>query len=133
MYYPAEDLIVVMLVNTAGNLSPAALATEMVDVLLPSPPMELKPFAGDAAPLVGTYAGPARGQEMTLTVTLTGNGIAASLNGGRPEPLAWVEEWTFRRGPTQLITFERAGTNGVATVLRLDGGGSHYVLRRKAE
>jgi CubicO group peptidase (beta-lactamase class C family) len=133
MYYPAEDLIVVMLVNTAGNLSPAALATEMVDVLLPSPPMELKPFAGDAAPLVGTYSGPARGQEMTLTVTLTGNGIAASLNGGRPEPLAWVEEWTFRRGPTQLITFERAGTNGVATVLRLDGGGSHYVLRRKAE
>ena len=133
MYYPGEDLVVVMLVNTAGNLSPAALATEMVDVLLPMPPMERKPFAGDAAPLVGTYAGPARGQEMTITVTLTGNGIAVAVGGGQPAPLAWVEGWTFRRGPTQFITFERAGGDGGATIMRVDGPSSHYVLRRKAQ
>jgi CubicO group peptidase (beta-lactamase class C family) len=133
MYYPAEDLVVVMLVNTAGNLSPAALATEMVDILLPSPPMEPRRFAGDPAPLLGTYAGPARGQEMTITVTLTGNGLAVATGEGRPAPLMWVEDWTFRRGPTQIITFQRAGTDGVATLVRLDGGSSHYVLRRKAQ
>jgi hypothetical protein len=95
--------------------------------------MERKPFAGDAAPLVGTYAGPARGQEMTITVTLTGNGIAVAAGGGQPAPLAWVEGWTFRRGPTQIITFERAGGNGAATFMRVDGPSSHYVLRRKAQ
>lgn len=133
MYYPNEALIVVMLVNTAGNLSPAALSTELVDVLLPPPRMEQKRFAGDAAPLVGTYAGPARGREMTVMVTLSGAGIAVSVNGGRSAPLSWVEDWTFQRGGTQLITFERNGTNGPAAVLRLDGGGSHYVLRRQPE
>jgi CubicO group peptidase (beta-lactamase class C family) len=133
MYYPAEDLVVVMLVNTAGNLSPAALATEMVDVLLPLSAMERKRFAGDAAPLVGTYSGPARGRPLTLTVTLTGNGLAIAGDGDAPAPLGWVEGWTFRRGPTQLITFERTGSDGAATIMRVDGGGSHYVLRRKAQ
>lgn len=133
MYYPDENLTVVMLVNTAGNLSPAALSTELVDVLLPPAPMEPKRFAGDAAPLVGTYSGPARGRAMTLTVTLSGNGIAISVDEGRPAPVSWVEGWTFQRGPTQLITFERDGTDGPATVVRVDGGGSHYVLRRQSE
>ena len=132
-YYPDENLIVVMLVNTAGNLSPAALSTEMVDVLLPRPPMEQKRFAGDAAPLVGTYSGPARGRAMTVTVTLTGKGIAVAADSGRPAPLSWVEGWTFQRGPTQLIMFQRDGSAGPATVVHVDGGGSHYVLRRQPE
>jgi len=34
-YYPEHDLTAVVLVNTVGNLSPAALSIEMVDVLLP--------------------------------------------------------------------------------------------------
>lgn len=133
MYYPNEDLSVVMLVNTAGNLSPAALATEMVDVLYPPARPAMQRFTGDAAPLVGTYSGPARGQAMTVTITVAANGIAAAAGDGRPAPLSWVDGWTFRRGPTQFITFERDGTDGPATVLRLDGGGSHYVLRRKAD
>lgn len=133
MYYPAEALMVVMLVNTAGNLSPAALSTELVDVLLPPQRPELRRFTGDAAPLVGTYAGPARGREMTLTVTPSGAGIAVSADGGEPAPLSWVEGWTFQRGSTQIITFERQGADGPATVLRLDGGGSHYVLRRRPD
>jgi CubicO group peptidase (beta-lactamase class C family) len=131
MYYPDEDLFVVMLVNTAGNLSPAALSTELVDVLYPPERPELEPFAGDAAPLVGTYAGPARGRAITVAVSVTGAGLAVAMGDGQPAPLSWVEGWTFRRGPTQLLTFEREGTSGPATVLRMDGGGSHYVLRRR--
>ena len=133
MYYPHADLAVVMLVNTAGNLSPAALATELVDVLLPLERPEIRRFTGDAAPLVGTYAGPARGRELTVTVTLGGRGIAAAVGDDEPAPLSWIEDWTFRRGSTQLITFEREGSRGPATVLRLDGVGSHYVLRRKPD
>ncbi len=32
----------------------------------------------------------------------------------------------------QLVTFEREGADGPATVMRLDGGSSHYVLKRQA-
>jgi CubicO group peptidase (beta-lactamase class C family) len=129
-YYPEEDLLVVMLVNTSGNLSPAALSTELVDVLLPPVPMERRSFEGDIAPLVGTYSGPARGQELSVKVTATGDGLAVAANDGRPAPLAWVEGWRFRLG-TQIVTFERSGDAGPATLMRIDSGGGHYVLRRE--
>lgn len=90
----------------------------------------MRRFTGDAAPLVGTYAGPARGRALTVTASGTGRAVAAGEGG--PAPLSWVAEWTVRRGPTQLITFQRDGSDGPATVLRLDGGGSHHVLRRQS-
>ncbi len=131
-YYPDEDLYVVVLVNTTGNLSPAAIADELVDVLVPPVRIASRPFTEDAAPLVGTYSGPARGRPLTVTVTATDDGIAAAANGGRAAPLAWVEGWTFRLGG-QLVTFERDGDAGPATVVRVDSGAGHYVLRRQPD
>ncbi len=128
-YYPAEDLYVVVLVNTTGNLSPAAIANELVDVILPRPPVTTRPFEGDPAPLVGTYTGPARGRPLTVTVTATANGLTIGPEGGNPAPLVWVEGWTFRLGG-QIVTFERAGAAGPATVVRMDSGGGLYVLER---
>jgi CubicO group peptidase (beta-lactamase class C family) len=128
-YYPDEDLYVVVLVNTTGNLSPAAIANEMVDVILPPKPVERRTFAGDATPLVGTYSGPARGRPMTVKVAAGENGPTASVNDGRAAPMMWVDAWTFQIGG-QLITFERGADSGPATVMRIDSGGGHYVLRR---
>ena len=133
-YYPEDDLIVVMLVNTTGNLSPGALSSELVEVLLPSVPREARNFTGDTDALVGTYAGPSRGRELTITVTATGDGLRAKPEGSsRAAPLAWDEGWTFRLGPVQIVMFERDGDDGPATVMRVDGGGSHYVLRRQPD
>jgi CubicO group peptidase (beta-lactamase class C family) len=136
-YYPDDDLVMVVLVNTTGNLSPSALASEMVDVLLPRKEQPTRAFTGDTGPLVGTYTGPARGRPMTMIVTAGPNGLEARPEGaGRAMPLTWDDGWTFRAGPVQMLIFEReGGTSGTgpATVLRLDGGGSHYVLRRKPE
>ncbi len=130
-YYPEHDLMVVMLVNTTGNLSPAALAQEIVDVLVPRVPRESRSFTGSTDELVGTYSGPSRGRVLTVSVTATADGLMAAPEGGdRPAPLEWVEGWTFRLGPVQIVTFEREGETGPARVMRLDGGGSHYVLRR---
>ena len=128
-YYPDEDLYVVVLVNTTGNLSPASLAIEMVDVLLPWRDVARQPFAGDVKPLLGTYSGAGRGRTFTLTVTETVDGIAASFNNGRATPLIWFEGLTFGT-LTQRITFERSG-NGPATALRVDHGSGLYVLRRQ--
>lgn len=130
-YYPAEDLYVVVLVNTTGNLSPAALAGEMVDIILPPKPVAQRPFTGDASALAGTYTGPGRGRPMTVTVAAAESGVTASINDGRPMPLRWVEGWTFAAGGQQAI-FQRAGETGPATILRLDSGGGHLVLRRQA-
>ena len=129
-YYPGDSLYVVVLVNTAGNLNPAALATEMVDVLLPRAPVARKSFEGDGAPLVGTYSGPARGRPLSVKVTATGDGLALAANDGRAAPLVWLEGWKFMLGG-QLVTFERRGDTGPATVVRMDNGGGHYVLRRQ--
>lgn len=129
-YYPDADLMTVMLVNTTGNLSPAALSLELVDEILPRVELERRSFEGDVAELVGTYSGPSRGRELSVTVTATGDGIAAAPSNSRAAPLAWVEGWTFRRGG-QLVMFEREGNSGPATVMRVDGGSSHYVLRRR--
>jgi CubicO group peptidase (beta-lactamase class C family) len=131
-YYPDEDLYVVVLVNTTGNLSPAAIANELVDVVLPSTPVVRRAFEGDATPLVGTYSGPARGRAMTVKVTATDSGITAAMNDGRPAPLVWIEGWTFQIGG-QLVTFQRSGDAGAATVMRIDSGGGHFVLRRESE
>lgn len=128
-YYPDEDLYVVVLVNTTGNLSPAAIANEMVDVLLPPKEVARRKFDGDATPLVGKYTGPARGRPMTVTIARTDGGLTAALNDGRATPLVWVDGWTFQIGG-QLVTFERDGQSGPANVVRLDSGGGHYVLRR---
>jgi CubicO group peptidase (beta-lactamase class C family) len=132
-YYPAADMYVVVLINTAGNVSPAALANEMVDAVLPPGPRPRpQPFTGDASQLVGTYAGPARGQPMTVRVSATSNGLSVTIgdNGGTPQPITWVDDWTFASGP-QLLTFRRSGETGPATILHVDGGGNHYVLKRQ--
>jgi len=132
-YYPKDDLLVVMLVNTAGNLSPSALSNELVDVLLPRASREFRRFTGEADLLVGTYSGPSRGRELTITVTATETGLRAGPEGSRPAALSWDEGWTFRLGSVRIVTFERDGESGPATVMRLDGGGSHYVLRRQPD
>jgi hypothetical protein len=133
-YYPDDDLIVVMLVNTTGNLSPSALSSELVEVLLPRVPRETRNFTGDTDALVGTYSGPSRGRELTITVTATEAGLRVQPEGAsRAAPLTWDEGWTFRLGPVQIVMFERDGDEGPATVMRLDGGGSHYVLRRQPD
>lgn len=128
-YYPEEDLYVVVLVNTTGNLNPGAIANEMVDVLLPPKQVVRKKFEGDPTPLLGTYAGPARGRPMQVTIARADSGLTVATNNGRPAPLAWQEGWKFQLGG-QLVIFERDGESGPATVLRLDSGGGHYVLRR---
>lgn len=129
-YYPEHDLYVVVLVNTTGNLSATALATELVDVLLPRVPVERRSFKGDVALLAGTYSGPARGRAMSVTVSVSGDGLALAADQGGPAPLVWLDGWRFTRGG-QIVTFERRGATGPATVVRIDSGGGHYVLRRQ--
>ena len=130
-WYPDAQLAVVVLINSNGPVSPSALASELAGELIPPVRRAQRPFTGDAAPLLGSYAGPSRGREMTVEVTQAAqDGLAISVNGSAPRPLAWVDGWSFRAGDVNLV-FQRRGATGPATVLRFDTGGGHYVLRRK--
>lgn len=129
-WYPDADLKVVVLMNSAGPVSPAALASELASVIIPPVRREARAFTGDAAPLLGLYMGPSRGRQMGIEVTQAADGgIAISVNGAPARNLVWVDGVTFRDG-NAIVTFEQRGAHGPAAVLRYDTGGGHYVLQR---
>jgi hypothetical protein len=122
-WYPEAQLAVVVLMNSTGPISPAALASDLAGEILPGKRAEPRPFTGDVAPLVGTYKGPSRGREMTVVVAQAPQGISVAVNGQAARPLQWVEGTTFRDG-NNYISFR-------ASELRWDTGGGHYVLKRQ--
>jgi CubicO group peptidase (beta-lactamase class C family) len=129
-WYPDSELAVVVLMNSAGPVSPAALARELAWAILPGTPPAVKAFTGDAAPLLGTYSGPSRGRIMDAVVTQAAEGISLSINGSPARPLQWVDGTTFRDGNAYL-TFRGDGNGGPTAELRFDGGGGYYILKRK--
>jgi hypothetical protein len=129
-WYPDSQLAIVVLMNSNGPISPAALASELAGEIMPWTRPEPRPFTGDAAPLTGTYKGPSRGREMTVTVTPGDQGIAVSVNGAAARPVQWVEDLTFRDMNTYM-TFKRHSAGGPITELRWDTGGGLYVLQRQ--
>lgn len=130
-WYPEEKLAIVVLMNSAGPVSPAALTSELSRAILPAvPPAPVMAFKGDAAPFAGTYSGPSRGRVMDVVITSSPEGLSAAVNGGQPRQLQWVDGWTFRVGGS-VLTFRRTGNDVAASELRFDGGGGLYVLKRK--
>jgi CubicO group peptidase (beta-lactamase class C family) len=130
-WYPDAKAAIVVLINSGGGISPSAVAGELAAELLPWTRPTFKPFAGDAATLVGRYKGPSRGRDMTIEVTQTPEGLAVSADGSPVRPLAWVEGLIFRQG-NSFLTFRQTGGSGPATELRFDGGpGSYLILKRQ--
>lgn len=131
-YYPERDLIVVVLVNTAGPPGPAVVADQIVEkVLGPAPEPSATPFEGDPEALVGAYRGRARGRELTVRVEWREGELRATMEPGGDEArtLRHVEGRTFQLGETRFI-FQPDPGEGPARVLRLDQPASHYRLDR---
>jgi CubicO group peptidase (beta-lactamase class C family) len=130
-WYPDAQTAVVVLMNTASNLDPGAVAVELSAEVVPGTRPAAARFTGDPAPLLGKYQGPSRGRDMVVEVTQTPQGVAFSVNGSPPRVLPWVEGLTFRGG-TSLLTFRRpAGSAGPAMELRFDAGSGYYILSRR--
>jgi len=129
-WYPAAKAAIVVLLNSNGMINPSEVAADLAAQLLPWTPAATKKYAGDQAPLLGTYKGPSRGREMVLTVTQSDEGPMFSVHGGPAQPDSWVDRWAFRQGGTEL-TFRRIGAEGPATELVFQGGAAYYVLKRQ--
>lgn len=129
-YYPDEDLIVVVLQNSAGARPPSALSPRLIEAVIgPGTPPPPATYAGDLFQLTGRYRGPSRGREVTVEVSVAEG--ALTLNQvGTPTPVqpTYRDGLRWQAGNTFWI-FE-VGADGRGTLLRADSGGGHYVLRR---
>ena len=130
-YYPDDDLVVVVLLNTAGPVAPRDIAKQIVDQVLPKPNDRRQTFSGDFAAYSGTFAGHGRGRDSRVRIAvdkgaLTFTDVAAS----RPaEPLSFYGNDTFGFRDT-LVIFERSG--GAVARVRVDTGSGHNILSRES-
>ena len=129
-YYPDDDLVVVVLQNGAVQPSPAQLGVALAEIVLgPPPAVPEVSFSGSLEPLVGTFAGPARGSRLSVTVSVEGGRLAVRI-GSETEEAAFP---AYRRGlswslGSTMLTFVRSGER--VQELRFDISSGHYVLKR---
>ncbi|HWP38651.1 MAG TPA: serine hydrolase [Gemmatimonadales bacterium] len=129
-YYPDADLIIVVLINTAGPANPSAIADAIEEIVLGKTASHPeRRFAGDLNRFVGTYEGPGRGQRFTLTVSVDSATLAFAVGNGRPRRARYVDGLTFAQGDA-LFTFVQRGDEIVE--LRADQVGGYLRLTRMA-
>lgn len=128
-YYPDDDFVIVVLVNTAGPVAPRDLAKKIADVVLPAPPDRSRPFTGDRAAYTGVFTGRGRGRASEVTIADNGGRLTfASAPGATPAPMVYRGGETFAVGDT-LLVFERR--DGAVVRLRVDTGAGHNILTKR--
>lgn len=130
-WYPEAEMAVVVMINNVGPLDPQEVVTNLAGEVLGWTMPPPRRFTGDAAPLVGRYVGPGRGEAMVIEVTQTPRGPAFAIDGAPPRPIPWIEDLTFGRGLPRLIFRRADGDGGPVTELRFSMPGAHFVLRRQ--
>jgi CubicO group peptidase (beta-lactamase class C family) len=132
-YYPDDDLVVVVLLNTAGPVGPRELARQIAEAVLGKAPDRARPFDGDAEQFAGLFTGRGRGRPSTVRIAASGHDLMltnAATGGAPAERLTYYGNDTFGFKET-LVTFDKE--NGKVSRLRLDTGGGYNILSRQAE
>ena len=117
-YFPDDSAIIVVLINTAGPVSPMAVTTSIAEVVLGKRPAKSERFSGDVAALAGTYKGVGRGREMVVTVRADSGVLSLQLAPQPSSRLRYVGGDTFENDQGGRFTFVREG--GRVTKLRAD-------------
>lgn len=130
-YYPAEDLIVVVLFNTAGPVNPQAIAREIAEAVLGKGNATHRSYDGDPATFAGNYAGRGRGRPTQIRIEARGGELHFVRGSG---PAATDERLHHLGGDVfgfrdTLLRFRREG--GKVTGLRLDTVGGNVLLARE--
>jgi CubicO group peptidase (beta-lactamase class C family) len=111
-YFPDSDAIIVVLVNTAGPVSPDAVVASIAERVLGTvPPPAAVAYGGDIRRFVGTYAGAGRGREMRVVVSSDSAGLTITdARPGAPVRRArYVSGTTFALGETWYTFIGGAG------------------------
>jgi CubicO group peptidase (beta-lactamase class C family) len=76
-YYPAEDLTVVVLFNTAGPVNPQTIAREIADAVLGKSTVTHRIYEGDLSAFAGSYSGRGRGRPTEIKIEAHGAALRA--------------------------------------------------------
>ncbi len=116
-YFPDDDVVIVVLINTAGPVGADAVAASLAEVVLGKKTLTSQPFNGDVSRLAGTYSGVGRGREMRLVVAADSGGLTFGRAGGPRRLARFVGSNTFMIGDTRY-TF--IGGTDAQTQLQVD-------------
>jgi CubicO group peptidase (beta-lactamase class C family) len=119
-YFPDDDAIIVVLINTGGPVSPNEVTNSIAEVALGKKEPKSVAFTGDLSQFAGTYKGVGRGRQQSITVSADSGKLmiqALGPGGNRARPARYVGGETFEVGD-QRLTFVREG--GKVTKLRND-------------
>jgi CubicO group peptidase (beta-lactamase class C family) len=131
IWLPDEKMAVVVLVNTAGPVSPDAISASIIDIVLgKTPEAAAGSSTHDVAPYLGTYEGPGRGARLTLTFVSDSGHLATRGGGNNPAAsrLRYIGNDTFVRG-REIVTFIRDSAKIVA--VRVDRVYQNTVLTKR--
>ncbi|MBL8984972.1 MAG: serine hydrolase [Gemmatimonadetes bacterium] len=120
-YYPAEDLSVVVLINTAGGADPSEMARAIARIVIGpgSPPPAAVAYPGDLAELAGRYRGVGRGAPVDLTLVVEGGALKARQGNGPPRDLRYLGDGVFHGTGRDRYRVIREGGRVVALQLDL--------------
>jgi CubicO group peptidase (beta-lactamase class C family) len=129
-YFPDDSLTVVVLVNSAGPVSPDGIARAIVDLALGDKPAPPTAFHGALGDYAGTYAGIARGGKETIRITVDSGGRSLMFHPahGSATSVAYYGTDTFGHDEMRLRFVRTAGRVGV---LRLDEVYGYNLLKRE--
>lgn len=130
IYFPEDSLLVVVLANTTGPVSPDDVSEAIAARVLGRVAPRTQPFSGDLAQLAGTFKGVGRGRPLELQFAAADGTLTVQRSPGRPQPLLYVGGDTFAAadgGPR--YTFVREG--GRAVRVRADQVSGYSVLTRQ--
>ncbi len=129
-YLPEAGLSIAVLINTAGPVSPSAIATAVEDLVLGRvAPVVPRAYSGDLSRFEGTFRGASRGSRLTVTVRVGDDGLTLRRGTaqGEGQPLRWLGGTTFGRGDVRyrfLLDADRV------VGLQVDQVGGLYVLEK---
>jgi CubicO group peptidase (beta-lactamase class C family) len=131
-YFPDDDAIIVVLVNTAGAVRPDAVVASLADLVLGKKPTTPVAFTGDLKTLAGTYSGVGRGADQRLVLSAAGGTLSIKAERGdtTAHQARYTGDDTFVVGDTRY-TFLPAGSGGASRKLRVDAVYGLSVLERK--
>ena len=129
-YYPAEDLTVVVLFNTAGPVNPQTVANEIADAVIGKVTSTPRSYDGDLSGFAGSFSGRGRGRPTQIKIEARGNELHFLRGSGSSavdEQLHYLGNDTFGFGDT-LLRFQRDG--GTVSSVRVDTVGGNVRLTR---
>jgi CubicO group peptidase (beta-lactamase class C family) len=127
-YLPDDTLTVVVLVNTAGPVTPEGTAQSIVRLALGDRSVA-KAFRGHAAEYVGEYRGLGRGRELVLRVRAdTANRLTLQFRDLPPASLVYTGGETFMVGSARYTFVREAGR---VTKLHVDLIGHNSIATRQ--